>query len=514
MMKSASSLLTRKIRSACRGVLTPITYAQVYEKYAGSKRRTYEQAHEWILHNGSPTKRHARVRSFVKAEKSYSDPKSPRIIQARDPVYNLEIGTFLKPIEHAIYSLKGFKFFARPGMGKRGKRVEMNSVTTGESCSRGFAYTRIVAKGMNDRERAKTIRAKILQFKNCVVLSLDCTKFDAHVAHAILKRVEHAAYLSLIPDSNFASLLAQQLNNSGTTAGGVKYKSRGGRMSGDVNTACGNVFLMLCMIIAYCRDIGIVFDILDDGDDCLLFIEANDETKVRNSIESTFLEFGMELKLENRAEDFQDVVFCRSKAIYREIPGDMGVSGEWVMCRDWRHVLKQSLSSHRHYDQPTVGMGVARSVGLALCSMYAGVPVLQSFGRAIVRLTEGTMARQFDHKSGLGYRHYLETGSWMPVQSELVTISPLVRSLFERTWGLPSDEQLVLEAMFDALTKDDLHFQLDDQGEEVFLMEDGTVLDFSQGHCEPRLFNWERVNPGRRGGIIDDPSTSTAYQAN
>lgn len=493
----ASRLITSKIRSRRGGAIAPIEYLQVYEKYAGSKRRVYELAHAWIDANGEPSRRHGFVKSFVKAEKTYADPKAPRIIQARDPVYNLEIGTFLKPIEHAVYELTGFKFFRG-----RGRRAVSRSIGG-----------RIVAKGMNDVERAATIAAKLAGFRKGLVYSLDCTKFDAHVAFSILQKVEHASYLRLNNDPMFQRLLSWQLENKGTTAHGVKYKCRGGRMSGDVNTASGNVFLMLTMMIAYLRPLGIPFDLLDDGDDCLLFIEESDESTVTSSIGAAFLTYGHELKLENRATELPDVVFCRSKPTYREYLGSTGITGGWTMVRDYRHVIKQSLVSHRHYNT-TKGRAVARSVGLALLGMYRGVPVLQAYALMVLRLTEGVEPVEFDHKSGIGYKYYCETGSWYPKAIDTAAVTTTSRALFERTWGLPTDEQLALEAKFDGTTTQEFHFDLEDVGEEVFIGEDGTVLDYSQGFSDPHLYKYDRDESGARGGVIDDPATSTAYSRN
>jgi hypothetical protein len=290
-------------------------------------------------------------------------------------------------------------------------------------------------------------------------------------------------------------------------------------MSGDVNTASGNVFQMLCMILAYGRQLGIRFDVLDDGDDCLMFIESRDESLVKSTIEAAFLAFGHELKLENRATELQDVVFCRSKPTYVELPtdafvGSVQASGGcrdsgWVMVRDYRHVLKQSLVSHRHYDQPTKAATVMRAVGESLSTMYQGVPVLQSFAHAILRGTSQIASKGFDHKSGLGYRHYFEFGSWQTEEAVAVPITLVTRTLFERTWGLPIDQQLRLEAEYDLISLKPPR-ELTDVGEDVVPLSDGTWFDVQQGMSDPELFNWERLLPGRRGGIIDLPSGSTA----
>jgi hypothetical protein len=77
--------------------------------YAGRKRLVYQRAVDSLCAEPiSP--RDAEVQTFIKAEKinftAKPDP-APRVIQPRDPRYNVEVGCFLKPFEKAAF--KGFK---------------------------------------------------------------------------------------------------------------------------------------------------------------------------------------------------------------------------------------------------------------------------------------------------------------------------------------------------------------------------------------------------------------------
>jgi hypothetical protein len=48
----------------------------------------------------------SHLKTFVKAEKinwSTKPDPAPRVIQPRDPRYNVEVGRFLLPLEHKVY---------------------------------------------------------------------------------------------------------------------------------------------------------------------------------------------------------------------------------------------------------------------------------------------------------------------------------------------------------------------------------------------------------------------------
>jgi len=84
---------------------TPVDYAGFLQYYKGRKLAVYTKAVESLLTSGI-TQRDAHIKAFVKAEFINSDDKpdpDPRIISPREPRYNVEVGRFLRPLEHHVY---------------------------------------------------------------------------------------------------------------------------------------------------------------------------------------------------------------------------------------------------------------------------------------------------------------------------------------------------------------------------------------------------------------------------
>jgi hypothetical protein len=131
---------------------------------------------------------------FVKAEKigthmpgGKCDP-APRVIQPRSARYNVEVGRFLKDLEHRIYS------------------------SIAELCGGPT-----VMKGYNAAQVAKHIRGMWGTVTRPVAVGLDASRFDQHVSKQAL-RWEHDVYTRCFRGCDrkeLHRLLQWQLVNSG-----------------------------------------------------------------------------------------------------------------------------------------------------------------------------------------------------------------------------------------------------------------------------------------------------------
>ena len=96
------------------------------------------------------------LNAFVKCEKINRTAKldpAPRIIQPRKPRFNVCLGRYIKPIEHAIYRAID-KVFGSP----------------------------TVVKGMNATERGLLLARKWARFSDPVAIGIDAKRFDQHVS--------------------------------------------------------------------------------------------------------------------------------------------------------------------------------------------------------------------------------------------------------------------------------------------------------------------------------------------
>lgn len=405
-------------------VFEPWDYERTIDSFHGKKRKRYEAAYE-SLKLLPLSRKDSIVRAFTKAEKFNPYDKvnpDPRMIQARHPRYNLELARFMRPLEHSIYGLVG-----------------------------GRSGLRLVVKGMNQVERASLLIQKWAMFDEPVVVSLDASRWDKHVQPRTLS-VEHAYYQAKFPSNpELARLLAWQCDNVCVTSNGVRYKVASRRMSGDMNTACGNCLGMVNMVSTACRLLRLRrWDMLDDGDDCLLMVEAVDLDLVVRELPLVFLEFGQELKVENVAHDVRSVVFCQSRVCY---------NGEQdLFVRNWRKVLSQACCGVKHWGEPKEVRPMLTAIGLCELALGRGIPILQAFAEALIRNGRGERPRTLDVDEGLALRVRYEVGCDTFEQLRDATAPSVVtdaaRVAFEQAWGVSPDLQRYYEALLSGWTLD------------------------------------------------------------
>jgi hypothetical protein len=413
----------RAIKLALRRIAAPmhgtkqLSMDQFVACYTGRRRGRYQAACDNIRNNGHCDINSARVNAFVKAEKFNPHDKvnpDPRMIQCRSYEYNVELGCYLKPMEHQLYGITG---------------------PTG---------LRAIAKGLNMLKRASLLKEKMAQFKNPVVFSIDGSRWDKHIDVKVLD-LEHGFYQRLNSDPRLAQLLGWQRKNRCRTGHGVKWSVLGKRMSGDMNTALGNCLLMVAMVYAAMKELSVrKWDLLDDGDDCLVLVEEEDLGKMEWGLGPTFLSFGQEIKIENIARRMEDVRFCQTRPVL--------VRGKWLMVRDWVKVLSTACCGVRHWNDPALVRPMFAGIGQCELALSQGVPVLQAFAVACVRNSRGACKpKWFDHE----YQQGKYAAGWAQGAGP-VEIDWEARESFTRAFGLSELQQVDIEKMLDAWEVDEV----------------------------------------------------------
>lgn len=327
VLKRAAGMIRRELSRKMQqlDVGAPLSRDEVISAYTGIKKQKYQSASELLDREGMDFIRDVKVTGFIKAEKSLvdgpGDIKDPRVIQFRTPKYTLELMRYLKQVEKALYALKSPREFG----------LKQSS--------------RIVAKGLNQRARGEALRRKCAQFRNVAIIALDASRWDKHVSYEALE-VEHSVYEALFPgDEWLRKLLKQQLVNKCSMFGGLQYTCRGGRMSGDANTALGNCLMMIVCVVAACIVLKLLkYDIFDDGDDCLLLMEREEWTDgLRARLIGAFRTFGFVLKVESVAYALEDVTHCQTRPTYvsnyDDGPRQPGVDRSLGLFRDRKSVV-------------------------------------------------------------------------------------------------------------------------------------------------------------------------------
>lgn len=406
--------------------LIPATTAHsIYEmpnRHSGAKRERYLVAADDYIHRGVK-RSDSFCKMFVKAERLDPNAKvnpDPRAIQYRGAVYCVAFAKYLRPIEEFLYQ--------------------------SSSASDGVPRSRSVAKGLNSVDRAELLVAKLSNFNDPIVVSLDMSRFDKHVSASHLKAV-HSVYLSSNPDKEFAWLLHQQLNNKCFSSLGLRYKTAARRMSGDMDTAIGNIVIMLIMVIAVCRNTLHLakWDCLDDGDDCLVILEKPDYARFMDFAPSLFLQMGMEVTFSRSSSVVFEINFCKSRVIEYD-------AGRYKFVRDFRDVMSKSLCGSRNWGDSTYRSRVINATGMCELVLNLGIPVLQSFALALLRNSEGGTRRHA--RDGLLQRA-LKDASLIGCSIESVRpreITEIARETFAIAFGLDIFEQIQLENALDRWT--------------------------------------------------------------
>lgn len=406
---------TRELLSKFLPLSAPLTRLQFVETFRGRKRKIYDAAYTSLL-GKSFVAGDAEIKVFVKYEKTDFTRKTdpvPRVICPRSPRYNIEVGRYLRPIEERIYGALA-NLFGHP----------------------------TVFKGVNAATSGRLLRAKWNMFRCPVAVGLDASRWDQHVRRPALSW-EHSVYLSCFPRGKhrraLRRLLEYQMFNScrGYTAdGSVKYTTDGGRMSGDINTSLGNCLLACAMVYAYALSCGVKIQLANNGDDCVVIMEADDLARFSDGLYEWFVVMGFSMQIEEPVYDFEAIEFCQTHPVYVGPDHD-----SYIMVRHPKYAIaKDTLCVH---GWQSVGMfkGWMHAVGTGGLAMTGQVPVFQDFYR--MYLQYGKFCKTAQDLQSWGVRQ-LSRG----MVRQYGAVSPLTRASFYWAFGVTPDEQLVLEEFY------------------------------------------------------------------
>lgn len=329
------------------GTVVPLTSKEFVEQSPSNKRNLYAAAAEEMRTRGW-SKRDARIKAFVKFEKlnftKKGDP-APRVIQPRTPVYNIALGRYTRKVEEELY-----------------KALALDWGDDEEEL--------VVMKGITVEEVAFQMRRKWLKYDQPVAVGLDASRFDQHVSVDAL-RWEHSIYNSIFKCPELAALLKLQLRNDGYAyldGHKLTYTTNGTRASGDMNTSLGNCLIMCSLVRQYVRELGIKCDLVNNGDDCVLFLDRRNIARL-SGLSEWFLKYGFEMEVEAPVYEFEEVVFCQAQPVLVSAELD-----KWVMVRQPAAALAKdamclSANSELAFRQWSYELGTG---GLAL---YGDMPI-------------------------------------------------------------------------------------------------------------------------------------------
>ncbi len=380
--------------------------------YTGAKRRLYQRAHE-SLQTLALNKRDSYVNMFPKFEKCKST-SAPRVISPRSERFNLELGTYLKPLEKKYY--KAIQEYLK-------------------------SNTPVITSGLNAAEVAHSLLDAWEQFIDPVWVGVDCVKLDAHVSVQAL-RYEHSYYTDLFAgDEYLKRMLSWQLETKARAFlkdGCIKLRFVGRRCSGDINTSLGNKIIVNDVIIEWLADLPVRIVYRNDGDDCGFICERKDAHHLM-SLDKHFAKFGFRIEREDPVDVFEKIVFCQSQPI--EINGKYRMIRNLQACFDKDPLCLITIQNRKILDK---WMWCVGSCGRSLA---AGCPVLDAFYDVFKR--HGTEANTRLLK------YIFKNTSWLERTRGLDkdhTITPSARASFCMATDITPEQQERLEDYFRSLS--------------------------------------------------------------
>jgi len=395
--------------------MTPQAYARCYS--GTRKEALYTKAFEVNLQEGGVRREHAYTCDFVKDEKQLK--LVPRVIRPANMRYNVEIGRFVRPIEHNMYrSINKIFGFERHGV-------------------------KTVMKGQNASKRGGFIHSAWKRFGKPVALMLDAKRFDQHVSYEALQ-YEFSIYGLFNNDPDFRGMLMWQLYNCGfgrCKDGNLKYKVRGTRTSGVSNTSSGNVVLMCAMVYCYMKSIGLGwrdYCLINDGDDCSIICDDKILCIIQSNISEYFLTLGFQLVIEDPVYEIEHIEFCQSRPVFD------GLS--YVMVRNPRLAMSKDVLCLKQQYNYQLWLKWARSVAIGGLRLAGGIPIWQNFYKRLLdHCGEGEVLKVAPcEMTGV---ERLSLG----MKRDYSEVHDMCRLSFWRAFGLDPNAQLVMETVMDSV---------------------------------------------------------------
>lgn len=393
---------------------TPMTHDQFVDCYQGRKRTIYAIARDSIYLKEVEIA-DSYIKAFGKFEKYNFTAKPdavPRVIQPRDPRYGISVGRYIKPIEKHVYKL-------------------IDSLWGSST----------IMKGLNMQKRGRVIQEHWTAFEDPVAIGLDASRFDQHVSYEALEW-EHSIYRMYYPgDKDFKKLLSWQLYNRGTgrcSDGRLKYKIRGKRMSGDMNTALGNCLIMSSLVYAHCRERLVKARLVNDGDDCVVVMNRSQLSDFMDGLQESFTRFGFTIVAEAPVYSLEEIVFCQAQPVFDGLG--------YVMVRDPRVSIAKDCTILTHLPNDKIFRRWMASVGVGGESMTGGIPVCQDFYSVFTR--GGLNHKPLQHMT-------MQTGLQIMgrgMSRKYTKCSTEARVSFYRAFGITPEAQMAIEGFYKTQT--------------------------------------------------------------
>lgn len=355
------------------------------------------------------------------------DSMAARPVRAKPTRFNIEWARYVYAIERKVYELIDAMFYQRQRLWGRPRH-------------------KTVMKGLNANARGVEIQLMSLQHF-VVFLGPDAEKWDFSVSTLLLK-VEHGIYRNLFPqDARKRGLLLRLLKAMETRKVVVRFVNGvmvlmgvGQRSSGVTNTSLGNIMLMCLMMYDYFQTLPYWADLIDDGDDTIVAVDAANQVGFLAGLQAYFRALGISIKVGAAVPLMQRLTFCQCRLL--------NLTAGPRMIRIFPEAIAKDTVVLHNYGRKQFFRHLL-AVGYCGLAINSGVPVFQEFYLMLIKWARragvhNTSLRFLDEFAAL--RH-LSLG----MQSRVSDVTEQNRLEFATAFGFGIQHQLDLEARYSRL---------------------------------------------------------------
>lgn len=352
-----------------------------------------------------------RVKAFTKDE-NYPEFKHLRGIYSRSDDYKVRVGRFFKKFGDKLFATKWFI-----------KKTPVN-------------------------ERPDFLLDRLGGFDK--LFCTDFSQFEATFVRQLLS-VELDMYRWSLKNNpnqkHFVDLIAAQLETNHISFKNFDVKLDAKRMSGEMNTSCGNGMMNMLMTFFILEDIG------NDIEKCMGVFEGDDGMVGCQVLPTVgdYLNLGARIKIELPI-GIHTASFCGNvfdPIAKHNVTNPLGAS----VCFGWTNASYLQASSD-------VKSKLLRVKSMSMLSEFPGCPILASLARYGIRVTRKTKVtldfidRNYDD-SYTRERFFDVFDSFNRDERKLtnVKVHPNSRDLVEQLYGISVSQQLAMEQYLDGLTE-------------------------------------------------------------
>jgi hypothetical protein len=194
------------------------------------------------------------------------------------------------------------------------------------------------------------------------------------------------------------------------------------------------------MVWSYAKSLDIKLQLANNGDDCVVIMEADDLTKFMSNVDSYFLSLGFTMAVEEPVYKLEQIEFCQTHPVFVGPKHD-----DYIMVRVPKTALAKDTACLKNWVTDKMHRGWLHAVGTGGLSMTGGIPIFQDF--YMKYLEHGKHWAKVGEVQSWGVRKLAEG-----LTRIYATPSDQTRASFYYAFGITPDEQICIEKFYQNVT--------------------------------------------------------------